>query len=326
MITSLGTCRLVIPRSESTIARPAGRVRLRDRLLDVLAGVRGKQLDRGQHARQPVRRVRADPSSASPCSAKTSAKYARTASPKMIGSETFIIVAFMWTEKRTPQRLRVGDLRARGLVQRPPAHHGGVDDLARPSAFPVLEHGHRPVGARRARCAARPGAHRRRLLRRAEVVRPPWSPRASRVLGPRAHRVRVLAGEGLHGRGRTAVGVALAQHGVDRAALDRVVDLARVPRTPARRGPASRSSLIAAFSCGIEAETFGSLTMFASGVLASSPSSPSASGSLPERGEDAARGRDVAQLDLDPGLRRRTPRGPGSSEWVARAGASSVYV
>ena len=40
--------------------------------------------------------------SASPCSAKTSAKNARTAWPKMIGSETFIIVAFRCSEKRTP--------------------------------------------------------------------------------------------------------------------------------------------------------------------------------------------------------------------------------
>ena len=40
---------------------------------------------------------------------------------------------------------------------------------------------------------------------------------------PRAHRVRVLAGVVLHGGGRAAVGVALAQHGVDRAALDPVV-------------------------------------------------------------------------------------------------------
>ena len=46
---------------------------------------------------------------------------------------------------------------------------------------------------------------------------------------------------------------------------------------------------------------FGSLMMFASGVLASSPSSASASGSCPNCGEDAARERDVAQLDVDAG-------------------------
>ena len=41
-------------------------------------------------------------SSASPCSSKTSLKNVRTAWPKMIGSETFIIVAFRCTENRTP--------------------------------------------------------------------------------------------------------------------------------------------------------------------------------------------------------------------------------
>jgi hypothetical protein len=41
-------------------------------------------------------------SSASPCSANTSAKNVRTAWPKMIGSETFIIVAFRCRENSTP--------------------------------------------------------------------------------------------------------------------------------------------------------------------------------------------------------------------------------
>ena len=76
---------------------------------------------------------------------------------------------------------------------------------------------------------------------------------------------------------------------------------------------------------------FGSLMMFAFGVLASSPSSASASATLlagqavGELGEDAAGQRDVARLDLDP----RAPANAstiGSSEWVASAGASSVWV
>ena len=78
---------------------------------------------------------------------------------------------------------------------------------------------------------------------------------------------------------------------------------------------------------------FGSLMMFASGVLASSPSSASASGTplvlveaLGELGEDPAGERDVAGLDLDAGGAARRPRTIGSSEWVASAGASSVSV
>ena len=41
-------------------------------------------------------------SSASPCSANTPAKKVRTACPKMIGSDTFIIVAFRCSENSTP--------------------------------------------------------------------------------------------------------------------------------------------------------------------------------------------------------------------------------
>ena len=70
---------------------------------------------------------------------------------------------------------------------------------------------------------------------------------------------------------------------------------------------------------------FGSLTMFASGVLASSPSSPSASGTFP----NAARIRPASEMSRSststPAFAANASR-TGSSEWVARAGASSVYV
>ena len=52
-------------------------------------------------------------SSTSPCSSKTFLKYARTAWPKMIGSETFIIVAFRCTEKSTPFSLASSTCSAR---------------------------------------------------------------------------------------------------------------------------------------------------------------------------------------------------------------------
>ena len=70
---------------------------------------------------------------------------------------------------------------------------------------------------------------------------------------------------------------------------------------------------------------FGSLTMFASGVLASSPSSASASGVCP----NWARIRPASEMSRSS---ISTPAAPanasttGSSEWVASAGASSVYV
>ena len=124
-------------------------------------------------------------------------------------------------------------------------------------------------------------------------------------------------GVGLDRGGRAAVGVALAQHRVHGRALDRVVARADVallvgrrapPGSPGSSKPCSCSSLIARLSWGTEALMFGSLMMFASGVLASSPSSVSASGRCSSRevgelGQDAPGERDVAQLDLDAGGR-----------------------
>ena len=70
---------------------------------------------------------------------------------------------------------------------------------------------------------------------------------------------------------------------------------------------------------------FGSLTMFASGVRASSPSSPSASGALPS----AARIRPASEMSRSststPACAANAST-TGRSECVARAGASSVYV
>jgi hypothetical protein len=88
--------------------------------------------------------------------------------------------------------------------------------------------------------------------------------------------------------------------------------------------------LIAAFSCGVEALMFGSLMMFASGVVTSSPSSASASGtrcsSLSSSGnwERIRAAREMSRSSTS------TPAAPakasmiGRNEWVASAGASSV--
>ena len=78
-----------------------------------------------------------------------------------------------------------------------------------------------------------------------------------------------------------------------------------------------------ALSCGIDAETFGSLMTLASGRCTSSPSSARSSlhpllggERLGERGQDPAGERDVAQLDLHAGDvgegvddRQQRPRG-----------------
>ena len=75
--------------------------------------------------------------SASPCSANTSAKNARTAWPKMIGSETFIIVAFRCSEKRTPSALASAICSARNASSAARRMHGAVDDLALAGPAPM---------------------------------------------------------------------------------------------------------------------------------------------------------------------------------------------
>ncbi len=161
--------------------------------------------------------------------AKTSAKYARTAWPKMIGSETFIIVAFMCTEKRTPRAFASATSRARNASSARRRITAASTISPSSTATPSLSTVTDAVGgdvldaqlARGRRPSTDCSVERKSSVAHRRHVRP-------RVLRPGAHRVRVLAREGLHGGGRAAVGVALAQHGVDRAALDRVVDLARV--------------------------------------------------------------------------------------------------
>ena len=66
-----------------------------------------------------------------------------------------------------------------------------------------------------------------------------------------------------------------------------------------------------ALSCGIDAETLGSLMTLASGRVTSAPSSARSSLTrwssverLGERGQDPTRERDVAQLDLHARRRR----------------------
>ena len=103
MMTSLGTCRFVMPRSESTmaIAGPASNVA---EMSDSMAARSSAESFPIRATRSPKPLVTSTPSSpkASPCFSKRLAKNASTACPKMIGSDTFIIVAFRCSEKRTP--------------------------------------------------------------------------------------------------------------------------------------------------------------------------------------------------------------------------------
>jgi hypothetical protein len=96
--------------------------------------------------------------------------------------------------------------------------------------------------------------------------------------------------------------------------------------------PCCCSSTTAAFSCGIEAETFGSLMMFAWGVLASSPSSASASSMRCPASRYSGKPEMIRPAREMSRVSTRTPAveayawTTGRNEYVARAGASSVCV
>ena len=140
MITSLGTCRFVIPRSESTIARSgAGLVGRGDRGLDApraaaSSAIADRTLARPLFGFAPAPARRA-------YSVNTPAKNARTACPKMIGSETFIIVAFRCRENRTPCSLASAICSARNASSARAAHHRASTISPASTGIDVLEHG-----------------------------------------------------------------------------------------------------------------------------------------------------------------------------------------
>ncbi len=174
--------------------------------------------------------VRPAAASTAPYAAKVSGKKARTTWPKMIGSETFIMVALRCTENSTPSALaraiwavrnsRSAATRITDASTTSPASTGtdSRSTVVLPSS---------PCSSMRRRAVPRDD---RGLLGGAEVVgghgarRWSWTSAA-----PGAHPVRVRLGVVLDRGGGAAVGVALAQHRVDGAALDLVVAGADVP-------------------------------------------------------------------------------------------------
>ena len=147
--------------------------------------------------------------------------------------------------------LGVGDLLGEELLQRGAAHDRRVDDLAGQQRHRLLEHRDRAVGGDVLDAHVGRLGDGDRALGGAEVAAVHRRDVGLGIRRPGAHRVRVLAHERLDRRGRAAVGVALAQHRVDGAALDGVVagaDVALLRRWRAPRdsrgsrspGPAAR--------------------------------------------------------------------------------------
>ncbi len=221
-MTSDGTCRLVMPRSESTMAssgpsaRPAATAAL-------MASPSGSDSTPASSAPRPSLAERPAAASASPYSVED------------LGEERPDHVA---------EDDRVGDLHHRGLevdreehalglgagdllgeerVERGGVHERAVDDLAREHRHRLLEHGDAAVVGDVLDTQGVVGGHHHRLLVGEEVVVPHRGHVGLTVARPGTHRVRVGPGVVLDRRRGAAVGVALAQHRVDRGAHDLVV-------------------------------------------------------------------------------------------------------
>ena len=96
IMTSDGTCKLVIPLLESTIAKFALFLYTKlisDSISDFLLS--GKLLILSNKSPNPFLKSTPKSVKTSLCFSTTSAKKILTACPKIIGSETFIIVAFI---------------------------------------------------------------------------------------------------------------------------------------------------------------------------------------------------------------------------------------
>ena len=181
---------------------------------------------------------------ASAWSPNTRGKYARTAWPKMIGSDTFIIVALRCTEKRTPCSLASATCCARKASSAARRMTAASSTSPASTAKVGLEHGDLAVRGDVLDAdltGVRDAVTDRSVERKSPslIVETCECESGDHV----AHRVRVIAGIGLDRVRRPAVGVALAQDGVDGAALDAVVALADVALLVVGRArPGSRGS------------------------------------------------------------------------------------
>ena len=112
IMTSLGTCRFVMPWSESTMLR-RGPVASSASMEARIAPPSGRRPRPARMEARPSSGRRPAAARASPWAAKVLGRAARTAWPKMRGSETFIMVALRWMEKRMSSSLAAATWAAR---------------------------------------------------------------------------------------------------------------------------------------------------------------------------------------------------------------------
>ena len=284
--------------------------------------------------------VRPAAASVSPYWANVFGKKARTTWPKMIGSETFIIVALRCTENSTPSALA----RAICAVRNSRSAATRMTDASTTSPgehrYRLAQHGGGAVVAGQLDAQRAGLGDDRGLLGGAEVVGAHVRDVRLRVGGPGAHAVRVGLGVVLDRGGGAAVGVALAQDRVDGAALDLVVagaDVALLVGLRVVRVVRQRVALLLQLGDrGLELRDrrrdvrqlddvrlgrLGQLAELGEGV----GDALVLLEVLGEAGDDAPGQRDVAGLHGDPGLEAYAWT-TGRNEYVARAGASSVCV
>jgi hypothetical protein len=103
-MTSLGTCRFVMPLSESTIAS-AGPSAMPWSKAALISSPLGSWSRPARMPPSPLLGLRPAASRSAPYCSNTAGKNAFTTWPKMIGSETFIMVALRCTENSTPSDL-----------------------------------------------------------------------------------------------------------------------------------------------------------------------------------------------------------------------------
>ena len=248
---------------------------------------------------------------------KTSGKKARTTCPKMIGSETFIIVALRCTEKRTPSALARCDLLGEEVAQLRHVHERRVDDLTGEDGDRLLEHRGGPVGTDELDAQGVVGRQDDGRLVVAEVVRTHRRDVGLGLGAPGAHGVRVLAGVALHRRRRATVRVAFAQHGVDGRSLDLVVGRpgrllvvgGRVVGVVGQRVAGGLQLGDRDLELRDRRRHVGQLDDVGLGRLGQGPELGQGVADallglegVGERGDDATRQRDVTRLDLDAGL------------------------
>ncbi len=119
--------------------------------------------------------------------------------------------------------LGIGDLRLHEGGQRALTHHRRIDQLTGLHRGLFLQHRHRAVLADQLDLDVAGLRDQRRALAAVEVAGIHVRHVRLGLGAPGAHAVRVLACVVLHRGRRAAIGIALAQHRVDRAALDLVV-------------------------------------------------------------------------------------------------------